>query len=94
MSLIPRSDGTVEVYDVEALKKCIEESGELTNEVKTRALMAIDKSSYSKGKYFPTFNILLVLDQGFALDEETEASILDVINGANNLIKTIQIKKC
>jgi len=94
MNLVSRSDGTLEAYDVEALKKCIEESEELTNKVKAKALMAIDKSPQSKGKDFPTFNILFVLDQEFAFHDKTVVSVLEVIEKASNLIKTIRIKKC
>ena len=94
MDLMPRSGGTLEIYDVKASKRCIKESEELTSKVKAKALMAIDKSPQSKGKDFPTFNILFVLDQEFAFHDKTVVSVLEVIEKASNLIKTIRIKKC
>jgi hypothetical protein len=93
-NLVARFNGTMWVYDVGVVKKGIEES-DLTDEVKKMALRAIDESRYSKGKDFPTFNMILVLSREFNLrgDIAVLASVLDVIQNIKNATKEITIRK-
>jgi protein-disulfide isomerase-like protein with CxxC motif len=93
MSLMPRNDGTMEVYDVEALKKCITESRELETVTIFRALRAINQSRWSKGKDFPTFDLIIVLDKSFGLSDDEVASILKSVEGRGDLTKKVRIRK-
>ena len=90
--LVPRFNGTMQMYDIEAVKKGIEESG-LADNVKRVALRAINDSPHSSGKDFPTCDIVLVLSHEFNLRGSTVATVLDVIQNTKNATKEITIRK-
>lgn len=91
-TLTARFNGTIQVYDVEAVKKSIEES-DLPDNVKQAALKAINDSPHSLGKDFPTCDIILVLSREFNLRGNTVAAVLDVIQKTKNATKEITIRK-
>ncbi len=91
-TLTARFNGTVRMYDVEAVRKGIEES-DLADNVKQVTLRAINESPHSLGKDFPTCDVVLVLSREFDLRGNAMASVLDVIHNIKNATKEITIRK-
>ena len=93
MNLVGHDGDTMHFYDVEALRKCLNDSEELSAETKLRVLKAIDESLWSKGKDFPISDILFVLGCELDLNSKEMASVLTVINTTRGLTKEIRIKE-